>query len=194
MRTDHEDPTVAKKLDYHQKLLTDSDKFVNYVYHVDNARRQKYQGNLKELRLLDASGVTSSQQYADVEFQIGEYEEEQELRDLNLMAKTSQPISIKHYNFSCIGTNSCNRQKFIHVNYVNVLQEIAESNIKNSQLKTGEQLPNLAVGARRKISVQETAAEQPYEDFVQLMDFIKKSNTQKRRENKEIGNIPLNGS
>ena len=68
MRTDHEDPTVAKKLDYHQKLLTDSDKFVNYVYHVDNARRQKYQGNLKELRLLDASGVTSSQQYADVEF------------------------------------------------------------------------------------------------------------------------------
>ena len=71
MRTNHEDPSVTRRLQHHQKLLSESDKFINYVYHVDNAKNQKYESNLKEIRLLEASGVTSSQQYADVEFQIG---------------------------------------------------------------------------------------------------------------------------
>ena len=71
MRTSHEDPSVTQRLQQHQKLLSGSDKFLNYVLHVDNAKSQKYESNLKEIRLLEASGVTSSQQYADVEFQIG---------------------------------------------------------------------------------------------------------------------------
>lgn len=69
--------------------MQESEKFCNYVYHVDNAKRQKHEYNLQEIQMLNASGVKSTQMYADIDFQIREYEEEQELRDLNLTAKTS---------------------------------------------------------------------------------------------------------
>jgi len=46
--------------------MEESEKFRNYVYHVDNAKRQKYEYNLQEIQMLNASGVKSSQSTADI--------------------------------------------------------------------------------------------------------------------------------
>jgi hypothetical protein len=64
MRTaGEEDPEVVSRLKNHHMLLKEADKYLDYVHHVETANRTRYERNLAELQMMDASGVTSSSEY-----------------------------------------------------------------------------------------------------------------------------------
>jgi hypothetical protein len=70
------------------------------------------------------AALKNSQRYADLKFSVEEYENEIEQRDLTSSAKTTQPVNLKHFEHSCIGTESCYKQKTIPKFYVEVLKQI----------------------------------------------------------------------
>ena len=55
-----EDPEVVARLKEHHVMLKDADKYLDYVHHVETANRTRYERNLAELQMMDASGVTST--------------------------------------------------------------------------------------------------------------------------------------
>ncbi len=81
---------------------------------------------MQEIESMNNSGAAqkNSQRYADLKFSVEEYENVIEQRDLTSSAKTTQPVNLKHYEHSCIGTESCYKQKTIPKFYVEVLKQI----------------------------------------------------------------------
>lgn len=73
-----EEPDVVSRLKDHHMMLKDADKYLDYVHHVETANRTRYERNLAELQMMDASGVTQTSEYAQIQFDISEYEEELE--------------------------------------------------------------------------------------------------------------------
>ena len=51
MRTtaDGEDLSIVMQLAEHNKVLGDADKYIDYVHHVENAKRKVYERNLQEI-------------------------------------------------------------------------------------------------------------------------------------------------
>ena len=127
----HEDPDIPGRLNEHNRLLDEADKFVEYVRHVDNQRHHAYQRNQAELTLMNASGVTESSTYKDIQFGIGEYEEELEQRDITTFAKSTQPVNMSHFKYACIGTTTCQKQRMIPKLFIEALKEIQESQPKS---------------------------------------------------------------
>lgn len=44
-------------------MLDSCEKYNDYVYHTEDAKRMKYEQGLNEIKLLEAQGVTRSQKY-----------------------------------------------------------------------------------------------------------------------------------
>ena len=124
----HEDPTVIEKLVHHNKLLSEADKFIDFVYHVDNQARQKVRSDKLELAAMNNSGVAlkNSQKYAELKLSIEEHEAEIELKDLTQHTKSTQPTTLKHYEYACIGTESCLKQRTIPKYFLKVLKQIRD--------------------------------------------------------------------
>lgn len=61
---------------------------------------------------MNATGthLRNSTRYADMKFNVDEAEAEMEQKDYNAVAKTALPKGIKHSQFACVGTDSCNKQ------------------------------------------------------------------------------------
>jgi hypothetical protein len=57
--------------------------------------------------------LKNSKRYAQLKAAIEDHEAEKESRDLTLLSKSTQPTLIKHYEYSCIGTDSCLKQRTI---------------------------------------------------------------------------------
>lgn len=69
---------------HHKLLISDSDKFVDYIQHVENQKKAAFKANLSEIQMLNASGTAlKSTRYADLKFIVEEQEAETESRDLN---------------------------------------------------------------------------------------------------------------
>jgi hypothetical protein len=58
---------------------------------------------------MNNSGVAlkDSLKYAELKLSIEEHDAEIELRDLTQQTKSTQPTTLKHYEYACIGTDSC---------------------------------------------------------------------------------------
>jgi len=54
-----------------------------------------------------AQGVNKGEKYRELNFAIGEYEDELEYLNLTSAAKNTQPKTFKHSNYACIGTSTC---------------------------------------------------------------------------------------
>lgn len=106
----------------YQKICQD-DKFINYVWHCDNQKRQLYDTTYKEVEMLKASGATqkNSSKFAELAFNLSDLESELELRDFTNQAKSAMP-KLEHGEFSCVGTDSCLRQKMIPKLFVDTLK------------------------------------------------------------------------
>ena len=53
----HEDPTVFERLKNHNKILSESDKFIDYIHHIDSQIKSNYKCNTQELDSMNNSGV-----------------------------------------------------------------------------------------------------------------------------------------
>ena len=53
-------------------MLRESDRFIDYINHVENQKKHKYQADLQEIDLLNASGTAlrNSTRYADLKFAV----------------------------------------------------------------------------------------------------------------------------
>ena len=58
-----EDPKTVATLREHRAALDACDKYIDYVHHVERASCSKYERNLEEIKLMNASGVTNSAMY-----------------------------------------------------------------------------------------------------------------------------------
>ncbi len=183
-----EEPQTVATLRGHRAALEACDKYIDYVHHVERANFSKYERNLEEIKLMNASGVTNSAQYQDTKFAIAEFEEELEQRDLTPFAKTTQSTNVNHAEVACIGTQTCAKQKLGPKLYPDALKQIAAS--QPAPTKPGEEpvypaaAPEEALFSRSK--AQEAAdimsKDQTCEDFVKLMDHISASRRSKRRD------------
>jgi hypothetical protein len=152
-------------------MLNEQDRFIDYINHVENQKKQKYQADLQEIDLLNASGTAlrNSTRYADLKFAVEDQESEIESRDFNAHCKTAVPVTIKHYEHGCIGTESCFKQKNIEKLFVanlNILQKANSKKPSDSQtfFTTMSALKN---GQERIGSHLE---EQTCKEFVNLID------------------------
>ena len=128
MRTSgDEDPQTVSLLAKHRAALDNCDKYIDFVHHVEGNNIAKYERNIEEIKLMNASGVTNSQKYAETKFAIGEYEEELEQRDMTPFAKTTQSLNVQHSEVSCIGSKTCAKQKTIHKLFPEALKTISAS-------------------------------------------------------------------
>jgi hypothetical protein len=76
-----------------------ADMYIDYVNHVEGAKRAKYEQNLQLAKIMDNSGVTKGPKYQEVNYAIGEYVDELEQRDQTAVTKTTQSKTIKHSHF-----------------------------------------------------------------------------------------------
>ena len=65
-------------------MISQDDKFIDFVWHCDNQKRQLYIDTLKEVEMLKASGANTknSSQYATLSFNLSDLETEYESRDM----------------------------------------------------------------------------------------------------------------
>lgn len=66
-----------------------ADMHIDYVNHVEDAKRAKYEQNIQLAKIMEASGVSKGPKYQEVNYAIGEYEDELEQRDLTAVSKTT---------------------------------------------------------------------------------------------------------
>ena len=111
---------------------------------------------------MNNSGVAlkNSQKYADLKLSIEEYEAEVELRDLTQQTKSTQPTTMKHYEYACIGTDSCLKQRTIPKYFLKTLKQIRESlesdKTKSQLTKRDSSRDNsYSVMRRTKLAVEE---------------------------------------
>lgn len=64
--TNDEDPTVVDRLKKHHAMLKAADKYLDFVRHVETEARGKYERDLHEIQMMDASGITNTASYADI--------------------------------------------------------------------------------------------------------------------------------
>ena len=93
---EHLDPEDALTLQRHQKLLGDHDKFIEYIRHIENAKHQMFHNQIEEMKQLAAAGQKSNQRFIDLTYIVNENEEEQEMRDYTVAAKSALPVGIQH--------------------------------------------------------------------------------------------------
>ena len=85
-------------------MLGDHDKFIEYIRHIENAKHQMFHNQIEEMKQLAAAGQKSNQRFIDLTYIVNENEEEQEMRDYTIAAKTTQPMGIQHSQTACIGS------------------------------------------------------------------------------------------
>ena len=62
-------------------LIMNADMYIDYVNHVEGAKRAKYEQNLQLSKIMVASGVKKVDKFREVNYAIGEYVDEIEHRD-----------------------------------------------------------------------------------------------------------------
>ena len=78
-----------------------------------DAKRLKVKGQIEEMVALDNAGMRTNQRFVELSYMVNEYEEEEEQRNYQVMAKLTTPVNIAHHRHPCIGTQTCLRQKNI---------------------------------------------------------------------------------
>ena len=53
----HDDAAITIRLQDHHKFLSENDKFVDFIKHVENQKQQTFKDNLTELKVLGSSGA-----------------------------------------------------------------------------------------------------------------------------------------
>jgi hypothetical protein len=105
-----------------------------------------------------------------MKLQVEEQEAELELRDYNPYLKSSMPTTLKHHEYSCIGTETCFKQKAIPKLFLDTLKQM--QNNYNGSEPTLEQ----AKAPVRSVKAESSKEEKAYNDFIQLMDSVQKNN------------------
>ena len=77
------------------------------------------------MHALDNAGQRSNKRFAELNYVITEYEEEEEQRDFTRVSKITAPV-LKHSDFSCIGSSTCMKQKNIRKLFPATLKQCKE--------------------------------------------------------------------
>jgi hypothetical protein len=105
------------------RQICQDDKFINFVHHVENQKRFMFKNLMKEITMLQASGANTknSQKLTSMLFTVADQDAELESRDMANQAKSAIP-KLDHAEFSCVGSETCLRQKMISKLFVDSLQ------------------------------------------------------------------------
>lgn len=81
---------------------------------------------LNEIEMLMTSGASlkNSSRYQDLQFNVADQETELEQRDLTNQCKSVVP-AFRHFDFACIGSETCHKQKIIPKLFVDSLQTLS---------------------------------------------------------------------
>lgn len=71
-----DDPDDPVRIAENMKLVKDQDKYVEYIRHVENAKRLKLRSEIEEMNALAAAGQQTNSRYIDLTYIDAENEEE----------------------------------------------------------------------------------------------------------------------
>ena len=82
------------------------------------------------MHALANAGQQTNSRYVDLTYVVAENEEEEEQRDFSRVAKATAPV-LNHSGYSCIGSQTCLKQKNIRKLFPNTLRQCEEMNKAN---------------------------------------------------------------
>ena len=88
----------------------------------------------EEIIALDQAGMRMTQRYQKLSLDVQELEEEEESRNYSIFCKITEP-NLPHYKFSCIGSQTCLKQKNIKRAFPSVLQQCKRNAEENDKME-----------------------------------------------------------
>lgn len=76
-----------------------------------DAKKLRVTSQIEEMQALDNAGMRQNGRYLELSYQVNEFEEEEEQRNYTNLAKITEPTNITHHRYSCIGPQTCLKQR-----------------------------------------------------------------------------------